>query len=160
MFLLVTLKANHQNDQNKCFGYFKSQTSKSPKQCEKMPHVSSHRNLSSPRNKQILFNGTKRTYCTKIEPFLAEGRTSKKGKFPEPWALYKGLGANAENVRYAVLINCIQTIPPSMVTRVSHKITFLSYDSATLHRAGYGPKYSPTKMSDHSEPFFEEATHF
>ena len=80
MFLLITLKANHQND---------------PNNVKKIPNVSSHRNLSSPRNKQILFNGTKRTYCTKIEPFLAEGRTSKKGKFPEPWALYKGLGAYA-----------------------------------------------------------------
>ena len=44
-------------------GYFKSQISKWPKQSENMPHVSSHRNLSSPRNKQILFDRTKRKYC-------------------------------------------------------------------------------------------------
>ena len=31
-----------------------------------MPNVSSHRNCSSPRNKQILFNRTKRTYCIKL----------------------------------------------------------------------------------------------
>ena len=34
-------------------GYFKNQISKRPKQSKKMPHVSSHRTLSIPRNKQI-----------------------------------------------------------------------------------------------------------